>query len=244
MNVQDIRSRRWGTHDFYNHLRATTITEASKEPLKIGDLEDIKKVGALPSGKIVSYKVGVCYQCVIHLLSFYNRKRTLSEQEKEYIAERISERFKNWSVLDLPTFVQMAVDSRIPTMRLGETEYELVYIDIPNIMGKVEGYDKMRPNAQALQGNSPAKAPALQPIKFEHYGELMDGTPYDFRVPYEDFVQGYSTPSGSPTVNAERYWRGTPHNGERDFDFFYARFRAKLIGQDIIQPVNKVLGLQ
>ena len=85
MNVQDIRSRRWGTQDFYNHLRATTITEASKEPLKIGDLEDIKKVGALPSGKIVSYKVGVCYQCVIHLLSFYNRKRTLSEQEKEYI---------------------------------------------------------------------------------------------------------------------------------------------------------------
>ena len=243
MNVQDIRQHRWGTQDFYNNLHATTIAEASKEPLKIGDLEDIKKNGALPSGKIVTYKVGVCYQCVNHLLSFYNRKRALSEQEKEYIAERISEHYRNWSVLDLPTFVQMAVDSRLPTTRLGETEYELVYIDIPNIMGKLGSYDNMRPNTLALQGNSPAKALSLQPIRPEHYDMLLDGTPYDFSVPYEDYVQGYSAPSGSPTVNAERYWRGTPHNGDEDFERFYANYRAKLISQDIVQPVNRVLGL-
>ena len=198
----------------------------------------------LPTGEPVNYATALCYICLQTLIGKYTRKNKPIEAEIAYMAKQMTSRYLDWSVLDLPTFVDMCLCSRIPSVRLGETEYELVALDIPSIMSKVESYDKMRPNALALQGNSPAKTPALRTIKSEHYGELMDGTPYDFRVPYEDYVQGYSTPSGSPTVNAERYWRASPHNGERDFDFFYARFRAKLIGQDIIQPVNKVLGLQ
>ena len=160
------------------------------------------------------------------------------------MAGQMIKEYDDWSVLDLPTFVDKVINAQVASLIGGQMEYQLVTLDCLSIMGKVRAYNLMRPNALALQGNSPAKAPALQPIKFEHYGELMDGTPYDFRVPYEDFVQGYSTPSSSPTVNAERYWRASPHNGDEDFERFYANYRAKLIGQDIVQPVNKILGLQ
>ena len=244
MTLNDIRSGKKAARVFYAELRGTTITEAAKEPLKLREVAAMGDRPILPTGEPVNYATALCYICLQTLIGKYTRKNKPIEAEIAYMAKQMTSRYLDWSVLDLPTFVDMCLCSRIPSVRLGETEYELVALDIPSIMSKVESYDKMRPNALALQGNSPAKAPALQPIKSKHYGMLMDGTPYDFRVPYEDYVQGYSTPSGSPTVNAERYWRGTPHNGERDFDFFYARFRAKLIGQDIIQPVNKVLGLQ
>ena len=244
MTLNDIRSGKKAARVFYAELRGTTITEAAKEPLKLREVAAMGDRPILPTGEPVNYATALCYICLQTLIGKYTRKNKPIEAEIAYMAKQMTSRYLDWSVLDLPTFVDMCLCSRIPSVRLGETEYELVALDIPSIMSKVESYDKMRPNALALQGNSPAKAPALQPIKSKHYGMLMDGTPYDFRVPYEDYVQGYSTPSGSPTVNAERYWRASPHNGERDFDFFYARFRAKLIGQDIIQPVNKVLGLQ
>ena len=244
MTLNDIRSGKKAARVFYAELRGTTITEAAKEPLKLREVAAMGDRPILPTGEPVNYATALCYICLQTLIGKYTRKNKPIEAEIAYMAKQMTSRYLDWSVLDLPTFVDMCLCSRIPSVRLGETEYELVALDIPSIMSKVESYDKMRPNALALQGNSPAKAPALQPIKSKHYGMLMDGTPYDFRVPYEDYVQGYSTPSGSPTVNAERYWRASPHNGERDFDFFYARFRAKLIGQEIIQPVNKVLGLQ
>ena len=244
MTLNDILSGKKAARVFYNELRGTTIAEAAKEPLKLRDVATIGGRTVLPTSEQVSYATALCFVCLQTLMGRFARKYKPDDSALAYMAKQMTSRYLDWSVLDLPTFVDMCLCSRIPSVRLGETEYELVALDIPSIMSKVESYDKMRPNALALQGNSPAKAPALQPIKSKHYGMLMDGTPYDFRVPYEDYVQGYSTPSGSPTVNAERYWRASPHNGERDFDFFYARFRAKLIGQEIIQPVNKVLGLQ
>ncbi len=244
MTLNDIRSGRKAARAFYAELRGTTITEAAKEPLKLREVASMGDRPILPTGEPVDYATALCFVCLQTLVGKFARKYKPDESAIAYMAKQITSRYLDWSVLDLPTFVDMCLCSRIPSVRLGETEYELVTLDIPSIMSKVEGYDKMRPNTQALQGSSPAKTPALQQIKPEHYGELMDGTPYDFSVPYEYFVQGYSTPSGSPTVNAERYWRASPHNGEKDFEFFYARYRAKLIGQDIIQPINKVLGLQ
>ena len=244
MTLNDILSGKKAARVFYAELHGTTITEAAKEPLKLRDVATIGGRTVLPTSEPVDYATALCFVCLQTLMGRFARKYKPDESAIAYMAKQMTSRYLDWSVLDLPTFVDMCLCSRIPSVRLGETEYELVTLDIPSIMSKVEGYDKMRPNALALQGNSPAKAPALQPIKSKHYGMLMDGTPYDFSVPYEDFVQGYSTPSGDPKINAERYWRASPHNGERDFDFFYARFRAKLIGQDIIQPVNKVLGLQ
>lgn len=244
MTLNDILSGKKAARVFYNELRGTTITEAAKEPLKLRDVATIGGRTVLPTSEPVSYATALCFVCLQTLMGRFSRKYKPDDSALAYMAKQMSSRYLDWSVLDLPTFVDMCLCSRIPSMRLGEIEYELVALDIPSIMSKVESYDKMRPNTQALQGNSPAKAHALQTIQSEHYGMLMDGTPYDFSVPYEDYVQGYSTPSGSPTVNAERYWRGTPHNGDEDFERFYANYRAKLIGQDIIQPVNKILHLQ
>ena len=243
MTLNDIRRGKKAARVFYAELRGTTITEAAKEPLKLREVASMPDRPVLPTSEPVDYATALCFICLQTLVGRFARKYKPDEAALAYMAKQMTSRYLDWSVLDLPTFVDMCLCSRIPSVRLGETEYELVTLDIPSIMSKVEGYDKMRPNTLALQGNSPAKAPALQPVRPEHYGMLMDGTPYDFSVPYEDYVQGYSTPSGSRTVNAERYWRGTPHNGDEDFERFYANYRAKLMSLDIVQPVNRVLGL-
>ncbi len=244
MTLNDILSGKKAARVFYAELRGTTITEAAKEPLKLREVASMGSRPILPTGEPVDYATAMCFVCLQTLVGKFSRRNKPIDAEIAYMAKQMGSRYLDWSVLDLPTFVDMCLCSRIPSVRLGVTEYELASIDIPTIMGKVESYDKMRPNTLALQGSSPAKAPALQPIKSEHYGELMDGTPYDFRVPYDRWVTGDRIPSGDPRVNAERYWRASPHNGDEDFERFYANYRAKLIGQDIIQPVNKVLGLQ
>ena len=249
MTLNDIISKHIAIKEFYFRNLAnmgTSIAEAYKEPLKLRDVQAWEHLDMLPIREIKQVRPGeaLCFYCLCNLIKRANRSKQPTPEDVAYMAGQMIKEYDDWSVLDLPTFVDKVINAQVASLIGGQMEYQLVTLDCLSIMGKVRAYNLMRPNALALQGNSPAKTPALRTIKSEHYGELMDGTPYDFRVPYEDFVQGYSTPSGSPTVNAERYWRGTPHNGERDFDFFYARFRAKLIGQEIIQPVNKVLGLQ
>lgn len=250
MTINDILSKKLRLDVFYKRFLApngTTVVEAEKEPLKLADLQAFPRTAQinLESGEVyVRWGEAFCFCCIENLIGRYNRPKKPSRDDIARMARLMIASYSDWSVLDLPTFVDMVVRSRIPSLYNGGSEYSLVTLDEPNIMGKVESYDKMRPNAQALQGISPAKASALQQIQPEHYGMLMDGTPYDFRVPYDRWVTGDRIPSGSPTVNAERYWRGTPHNGEEDFERFYANYRAKLIGQEIVQPVNKVLGLQ
>ncbi|MBO7546653.1 MAG: hypothetical protein J6T19_08125 [Paludibacteraceae bacterium] len=248
MTINEIEATRLKLSEFYTTYlepRKVTITDASKEPLTLKMLQEWRRAVTIEElKKVVRPGEAFCYLCIKSLIKKIGRRNEPSSESVGYMAEQMVIRYSNWTILDLPCFVHMAVCSRIPSPRANQVEYDLIMLDIPNIMGKVGSYDQMRPNALALQGNSPAKAPALQPIQSEHYGMLMDGTPYDFRVPYEDFVQGYSTPSGSPTVNAERYWRGTPHNGEKDFERFYAMFKALYFSQPILPSVNKVLGLQ
>ncbi len=249
MTLNDIISKHIAIKEFYfRHLAnmGTSIADASKEPLKLRDVQAWEHFDMLPTKEIKQVRPGeaLCFYCLCNLIKRANRSRNPSPEDVAYMAGQMIKEYDDWSVLDLPTFVDKVIGAQVASLIGGQMEYQLVTLDCLSIMGKVRAYNLMRPNTLALQGNSPAKAPALQPIKSEHYGELMDGTPYDFRVPYEDFVQGYSTPSGSPTVNAERYWRASPHNGDVDFERFYANYRAKLIGQEIIQPVNKVLGLQ
>lgn len=249
MTLNDIISKHIAIKEYYfQHLAnmGTSIAEASKEPLKLRDVQAWEKLDMLPTKIIKEVRPGeaLCFYCLCNLIKRANRKYQPSPEDVAYMAEQMMKEYGHWSVLDLPTFVNNVINAHVASLTGSQMEYQLVSLDCLSIMGKVRAYDLMRPNTQALQGNSPAKAPALQPIQSEHYGMLMDGTPYDFCVPYEDYVQGYSTPSGSPTVNAERYWRGTPHNGDEDFERFFANYRAKLIGQDIVQPVNKVLHLQ
>ena len=249
MTLNDIISKRIAIKEFYFRYlmnMGTSIAEASKEPLKLRDVQAWEHLDMLPTKEIKQVRPGeaLCFYCLCNLIKRANRSRNPSPEDVAYMAEQMIKEYDDWSVLDLPTFVDKVINAQVASLTGSQMEYQLVSLDCLSIMGKVRAYNLMRPNTLALQGNSPAKASALQPIQSKHYGMLMDGTPYDFRVPYEDYVQGYSTPSGSPTVNAERYWRACPHNGEKDFERFYSMFKALYFDQDIIQPVNKVLGLQ
>ena len=113
-------------------------------------------------------------------------------------------------------------------------------MDAPNILAKLEAYDRMRPNMDALQGSSPAKE-VVKPLSKHKLTHLVDGTPYDFKVPYDDYVHGYVTPSGDPQRNAELYWRSRPN-----FDVDYADqcFDAKAnYRQPIVKTVDETLGI-
>ena len=190
--------------DFYDKLHASTISEADKEPLKLGELVDLQTCQQrLRSGKIVSFGEALCFISIDRMCSMFHRKTPLTDNEKEFLAEVMVLKYKHWSVLDLPTFVQMCIGARLPSQRFTEVEYELVILDIPSILGKLESYDRMHPNRQALQGNSPQRD-GERP--WEEWREhcLIDGTPHEFRN----------------TEEAKRYWHAKPDmNDERDRSF-------------------------
>ena len=204
MTVKDIIEHRYSAVDFYAKLQGTSIAEASQEPLKIGDLVEWQSnQQQLRSGKIITFGEALCFLCIDNLCSLYKRKNPLSDGEKEYLMGEMVAKYSHWSVADLPTFVKMCTGCRLPSTKLGETEYELIVLDIPSILGKLEVYDRMRPNKEALQGNSPERD-GERP--WEEWREhcLIDGTPHEFRN----------------TEEAKRYWRAKPDmNDERDRSF-------------------------
>ena len=194
MTVNDIISHGYSAMDFYAKLRGTTIAEAANEPLKIFDLVEMQtNMQRLRSGKIVTFGEALCYLCIDNLCGMYKRKNPPTEGEKEYIAERMVAQFKHWSVSDLPTFVRMCTGCRLPSTKLGETEYELIVLDIPSILGKLEVYDRMRPNAEALRGTSPERS-VNRPLTDYQRHHLIDGTEHHFVSESE----------------ACRYWRSPP----------------------------------
>ena len=198
MSINDILAGRKDARTLYSGLRGTTLEAASAEPLK---LKDLRKTGAgcapkqaLPSGKVVTYCGALCFYCLEDFLSKYTQRVKPDDAARVYIAGQMTSRFDDWSVLDLPTFVDMCVLSRIPTFGInGQMEYKLITLDIPNIMDKVEAYDKMRPGKKVVQGCSPSTCREREwdPEK-EH--KLLDGTPYEH---------------GS-TEKAKRYWKDLP----------------------------------
>ena len=182
MNIfDDIISHKTPADAFYNRLKATSIANAAQETLTLGALskkgKDCAPPQVLPTGVEVSYGGALCYYCLLELMKRYARTRKPDKYDTEYMAREMMLKYKHWTVADLPTFVSMCIGSRLPTMRLGEIEYELVILDIPGIMGKLEAYDRMRPNPQALQGGSPEKATEKELTDW-HKTHLMDGTPY------------------------------------------------------------------
>ena len=193
MDLNDILTGKKSARLFYAELHGTTVQDAANERLKLRQVAAMAARPVLPTGEAVDYATALCFICLQSLMAKYARKYKPDDGTLSYMAKQMSAQFPDWSVLDLPTFVDMCACSRIPTMRLGETEYELVVLDIPSIMSKVEAYDKMRPNKQALQGPSPmtTKEREWDP-DLEH--KLFDGTPHDF-----------------PSVEAaKRYWRSMP----------------------------------
>ena len=133
--------------------------------------------------------------------------------------------FSHWSVIDLPTFVHMCKMARIPTVKYGVTEYELVSLDIPSIMGKLEVYDKMRPNPQALQGSNPDIS-VKKELSDWHKSHLLDGTPHVFESVRE----------------AEQYWHGQIDKFNEGEKKVYDRIGETTKG-GLVKTVDEVLGV-
>ncbi len=198
MTINDILNGRKDARTFYGQLRGTTLEAAAEEPLK---LKDLRKSGvgcapkqSLPSGLVVSYAGALCYYSLVDLLSKYAQRSKPDEKALQYMAGQISKNYPEWSVLDLPTFVDMCVGSHIPTPGTGQMEYRLITLDIPNILEKVAAYDKMRPGTIVVQGCSPPKC-RERPWDPKHEHMLFDGTPHEF-----ESVEA-----------AKRYWKSLPN---------------------------------
>ena len=189
MTTNDIVSHKINARDFYRKLPILTINEAWKEPLKLQQLRELRQ----PYGNsMFTYDVAFVYECICSLVSRYKRREPLSDSEKMYIAERCCEKFKYWSVSDFKCFEDMAVGARIPSCKSGQTEYELVAIDIPSIMGKLEAYDRMRPRADpSARGTDPSSERPLTPW---HRTHILGGAEHVFASEEE----------------CERYWHGFP----------------------------------
>ena len=199
MTINDILNGRKDARTFYHQLRGGTLQEASDEPLRLSDL---RKTGdgcaprqCLPSGKVVTYCGALCYYCLEDLLAKYTQREKPAAQAVEYMAGQMTRIYHKWSVRDLPTFVDMCVGSRIPTLGVnGQMEYKLITLDIPNIMDKVEAYDKMRPGKMVVQTSSkPTCRERPWNPDLEHM--LFDGTPHEF-----ESVEA-----------AKRYWKSLPN---------------------------------
>jgi len=152
--------------------------------LKLRDLKNMPKPVTLPTKNMVDYGTALCFVCLQSLLSRFSRRLKPDEGSVEYMAQQMMAHFPHWSVLDLPTFVNMCLMARIPSVKFGVEEYELLNLDIPSILGKTEAYDKMRPNPQALQGGSPMRQEE-KPLTDWHLHHKMDGSGYTWPT-YQD----------------------------------------------------------
>ena len=226
MTIREIRSHRWGVRELYDKLSATTIANASNEELTLRELPQLSKDAELPNGHHVDYGTALCFLCIQKMLSRFARKTKPTMDDIEYIASEMMFKYKHWTVADLPTFVSMCIGSRIPTTRYGETEYELVVLDIPAIMGKLESYDRMRPNPQALQGGSPEKATEKELTDW-HKTHLMDGTPYVW----------------TDMDTCKKYWRDSPAKDDTDFKKTQESLDAQTKG-GIVRTVDEVLKIR
>ena len=202
MTTNDIISHRWSASQFYATLKPTTIAEASKEPLKLCDLKKMTNKEQLSNGSWVDYSTALCFYCLQNLMGKYHRSKKPDSIDTEYMAKQISNEFPDWSVLDLPTFVHMCIMARIPSVKYGATEYELISLDIPSIMGKLESYDKMRPNPRALQGGSPQRV-VEKPLTEYQMTHKWDGTEYQWPDEKSCWLHWKSTPDFSNPSETE-----------------------------------------
>ena len=193
MNTQDIIAHKYGARDLYAKLQATTNQEAAQEPLTLEMLRQLTMNKPLPTGNIVDYGTAVCFVCLKDLLSHYARRNKPDDESLEYMARHMMTHFPHWSVLDLPTFVNMCIMARIPSMKFGVVEYELLNLDIPSILGKTEEYDRMKPRCREVSVES--QEPAEKPLTKWHLTHKMGGAEYAW-PDYE---------------SARRYWKSEPN---------------------------------
>ena len=210
MTINDILSHRYSVREFYATLRPSTITDAAKEPLKLGALKNMARPVTLPTKNMVDYGTALCFVCLQSLLSKFSRRIKPDDGSIEYMAQQMMNHFPHWTVLDLPTFVNMCVMARIPSIKYGMEEYELLNLDIPSILGKAEVYDKMRPNPQALQGGSPIRRDE-KPLTQYQLTHKIGGIEYKWPSYQECW----------------RYWKGELNKDDPDEKNFYDSVNGK-----------------
>ena len=228
MTINDFISKRMAASEYYKQYirpNGTTIAKAALEPMTLRELQGFEYEATLFSGKVVYLGEAFCYYCLSDLISRYNRPLKPKAEEICYMAELMMKNYSHWTVLDLPTFVDMVVTSRVPNL-YGSGEYQLVVVDFANIMGKVESYNKMRPNPQALQGGSPEKATEKELTDW-HKTHLMDGTPYVW----------------TDMDTCKKYWRDNPNKDDTDFKKTQESLDAQTKG-GICKDVNQVLKIR
>ena len=196
MTIEDFRASRMAVSEFYRQYlknHGSTLEEAANEPLKISALEEEERPVTLPTGKVVRPGEAMFYYCLEDLVGRYIRQRKATYDDIAYMASVMIKEHSDWSVLDLCCFVQMVVLSRVPSMVGAVMEYQLLVVDVDNIMKKVASYESMRPNRKPKQAmiTPTCRERPWDPEK-EH--KLLDGTPYEH---------------GS-TEKAKRYWKDLP----------------------------------
>ncbi len=222
MTIRDILSHRYSATDLYARLIRTTIVEAQKEPLTLGQLCELTTTY---KDNRITYAEGLIIACVQNIERHYRFRRPMEDDDKLELASRVINEYSHYSVNDLKCFETMLLDAHLPTIGSnGREEYELVAIDLPHIMAKLRIYDQKRPYRNTTQNYlwNTCRQRELTPWRLTH---LLDKTEYDFRIPY-----GESEPRGSVMENALQYWRD---------DLFQQDERDKAIIDAIILQTKK-----
>ena len=182
MTIEDFRSKNMAVSEYYKRYlknHGATLAEAANEPLKISALEAEERPVTLPTGKVVRPGEAMFYYCLEDLVGRYIRQRKATYDDIAYMASVMIKEHADWSVLDLCCFVQMVVLSRVPSMVGAVMEYQLLVVDVDNIMKKVASYESMRPNRKPKQAMiTPTCREREWDPKKEHM--LFDGTPHEF----------------------------------------------------------------
>lgn len=198
MTIKDIQSHRYSATQFYDMLVRTSIVEAQKEPLKLAQLCELTTTY---KDNRITYAEGLIIACAQSIERYYRFRRPMEDEDKLELASRVLSEYSHYSVNDLKCFETMLISANLPTIGSnGREEYELVAIDVPHIMAKLKIYDQKRPYRSEMQKVQQDICPHCE-LTLWKQTHLLDGTEYDFRVPY-----GESEPRGDAVENAMRYW--------------------------------------
>lgn len=202
-----------GIRKFYERLPHVTIAEAGVEPLKIRHLSDHPQRITLPNEKRVDLAIALFQAFVGSIQRKYRNRYQLTTDDELYVAERMKAKFPHWSINDVKCFEDMLVEARIPTSTYGDISYEMPTVSIPNLLGKAEVYDNMRPSRLTVDNEDPKSMQALQEkrstgwrkSKFNCYTDYHKTHDSDGRLVVDPRKFG-GTPPDDPGWDYQSHW--------------------------------------
>lgn len=174
MTLQQIIAAGWGARELYDRMRILEIKDSVKEPLTIAELS---KKNCDINGTKVPYSVCLCRVCIDRIISKYNRKETMMNDDRWALANMMEREFGHWKVTELKTFAYMLLANRLPTYGYGGvTETDIKLFDISSFMKKMRAYEAKRPD-QTPEGEINA-AKSMEELRLE---KIMKGrkSPYN-----------------------------------------------------------------